>query len=73
VPLYEAVRHLVGRTADMRRPIIHNDNEQALDAWLAILANDLGGGGRIAAAVAPLLDRLADPRLHAPARADAPC
>lgn len=64
VPLYEAVRDLVGNTADMRKPIIHNDNEQSLDTWLAILTNDLTGGARIAAAVAPLLERVAGHQFH---------
>ena len=64
VPLYEAVRDLVGRTTDMRSPIIHNDNEQSLDTWLAILTNDLTGGARIAAAVAPLLERVAGHQFH---------
>lgn len=66
VPLYEALRDLVGRTTDMRTPIIHNDKEQALDTWLDILAGDLGGGGRIAAAVEPLLERVSGhhPTLH---------
>lgn len=73
VPLYEAVRDLVGRTTDMHRPIIHNDNEQALDTWLAILANDLAGGGRIVAAVAPLLERVAGHQLHTTVHADAAC
>jgi len=54
----------VGNTADMRKPIIHNDNEQSLDTWLAILTNDLTGGARIAAAVAPLLERVAGHQFH---------
>jgi phenylalanine ammonia-lyase len=64
LPLYEAIRTLVGQAADMRRPLIYNDNEQALDRWLAILHDEIAAGGRIIDAVKPVLERLAKHQFH---------
>lgn len=64
LPLYEVVRTLVGRTADMSRSLIYNDNEQALDRWLSILSDDIAEGGRIIDAVQPVLQRLAGHQYH---------
>jgi phenylalanine ammonia-lyase len=51
VPLYEAVREVVGRPPSQSLPYIWNDNEQPLDAHIARLAADIAAGGRIPRAV----------------------
>ncbi|WP_287253447.1 aromatic amino acid ammonia-lyase [Moorena sp. SIO4E2] len=58
VPLYEAVREVVGRPPSFERPYIWNDCEQFLDMHIARLANDLTSGGRLARAANNILSRL---------------
>jgi len=69
LPLYETVRDLVGRRSDPRKPLVFDDHEQALDAWLSVLTADLAGGGRLEQALAPVLAQI---RRHAidPVRVD---
>jgi phenylalanine ammonia-lyase len=57
-PLYEAVYRVVGRTPSAERPLIWNDDEQALDMYIACLAADLSGEGSILQAIAPLWHEL---------------
>jgi phenylalanine ammonia-lyase len=51
VPLYEAVREVVGKPPDASRPYIWNDSEQFLSEHIGLVADDIGAGGRITAAV----------------------
>jgi phenylalanine ammonia-lyase len=46
--IYEAVRRVVGRPPDPTRPLIHDDDEQWLDAYLAALTADLEEEGALA-------------------------
>jgi phenylalanine ammonia-lyase len=55
LPLYEAVREVVGRPPSRSRPYIWNDNEQPLDEHIARIAADIAGGGRVPQAVGELL------------------
>ncbi len=56
VPLYEAVRHVVGKPPSEDQAYIWNDHEQALDQHIARLAEDIWSGGLVAQAVAELED-----------------
>jgi phenylalanine ammonia-lyase len=58
LPLYEAVREVVGRSPTARRPYIWNDNEQPLDEHIARIALDIKAGGRIPQAVNKVLEAL---------------
>ena len=58
VPLYEAVRQVVGRPPSLERPYIWNDREQFLDLHIARLAQDLTAGDRVARAANNILSRL---------------
>jgi phenylalanine ammonia-lyase len=51
VPLYEAVRGVVGKPISRRRPYVWDDDEQFLDEHIEAIANDIRAGGPIAAAV----------------------
>jgi phenylalanine ammonia-lyase len=59
VPLYEAVREVVGRPPASDRPYIWDDRDQFLSEHIGLIAEDIGGGGRIAAAVEPVAAELA--------------
>lgn len=47
VPLYEAVRDVVGQLPSADRPYVWNDDEQPLNRHIARIAADLAGDGRI--------------------------
>lgn len=47
LPLYEAVREVVGRPASAERPYIWDDHDQVLDEHIARIAADIAAGGRI--------------------------
>ena len=49
--LYEAVRAVVGKPPDEKRPYIWNDHEQALDEHIERIAHDIGTDGQIRAAI----------------------
>ncbi len=51
LPLYLAVREVVGRPPARGRPYIRDDNEQPLAAHIALIAADIAAGGRVPAAV----------------------
>lgn len=51
VALYEAVREVVGQPPDRQRPYVYNDNEQSLEAHIALLAADIAANGRVPQAV----------------------
>jgi len=51
LPLYEAVREVVGCPPSVERPYIRNDHEQLLDRHIAAIAADIAKGGVIAQAV----------------------
>jgi len=61
VPLYEAVRLVVGRAPSFERPYIWNDREQFLDMHIARLVKDLNSGGKVAQATNNILSRLKYP------------
>jgi phenylalanine ammonia-lyase len=48
--VYEAVREIVGRRPSETRPYIRDDNEQWIDEHIALLADDIKRGTRLAAA-----------------------
>jgi phenylalanine ammonia-lyase len=47
LPLYAAVHEVIGRAFDADRPLIRDDHEQELDAYLAAITDDIRTGGRI--------------------------
>jgi phenylalanine ammonia-lyase len=51
LPLYEAVRYVVGKPASADKPFIRNDNEQPLDYLVAAIAADVANGGQIPQAI----------------------
>jgi phenylalanine ammonia-lyase len=59
VPLYEAVRKVVGRLPSADRPYIRNDNEQPLSEHIRLIAADISQGGQIPDAVKAGLKSLA--------------
>jgi phenylalanine ammonia-lyase len=55
LPLYEAVREVVGRPSIQDRPYIWNDNDQPLDRHIAMIAANIAAGGVIPQAVSELV------------------
>jgi phenylalanine ammonia-lyase len=51
VPLYEAVRAVVGKPPSADRPYVWDDRDQFLSEHIALLADDVATGGRVPAAV----------------------
>jgi hypothetical protein len=51
--LYEAIRLMLACPVDSGRPLVRNDDEQQLDAWVASLAHELEYGDQILSAVLP--------------------
>jgi phenylalanine ammonia-lyase len=51
VPLYEAVRAVVGKPPAAERPYVWDDRDQFLSEHIALLAEDIAAGGRVPAAV----------------------
>lgn len=51
LPLYAALREVVGQPPSRERPYIWNDNEQPLDQHIARIAADIASGGAIVQAV----------------------
>jgi phenylalanine ammonia-lyase len=51
LPLYEAVREVVGQPPSSDRPYIRNDNEQPLDVHIERIAADIAANGRIPQAI----------------------
>ncbi|AFZ33837.1 histidine ammonia-lyase [Stanieria cyanosphaera PCC 7437] len=49
--LYLAIKEVVGKAPSEERPYIWNDNEQALDEHIALIAADITSGGRIVKAI----------------------
>jgi phenylalanine ammonia-lyase len=58
--LYEAVRAVVARPSSAQRPLVWDDHEQRLDAWLAAVSADLARGATIVASVEDVAEALAD-------------
>lgn len=56
--VYEAVRRVVGRPPAAARPLVWDDSDQFLDAHIAAIAEDLAGGGVIAAAFGSITQSL---------------
>ncbi len=56
--LYLAVKEVVGKPPSAKRPYIWNDNEQALDEHIALIAADITAGGRIVQAIAQVVSSL---------------
>jgi phenylalanine ammonia-lyase len=51
IPLYEAIRDVLGRPPHRRRSLVWDNHDQALDEYVAAVADDLEAGGRIAPTV----------------------
>ena len=51
LPLYEAVREIIGQPPSGDRPYIRNDNEQPLNEHIQLIATDIATGGHIPKAV----------------------
>jgi phenylalanine ammonia-lyase len=49
--LYLAIKEVVGKASSEERPYIWNDNEQALDEHIALIAADITSGGQIIEAI----------------------
>ena len=45
--LYQAVREVIGRPPSPERPYVRNDDEQALEEHIGLIAADIGAAGRI--------------------------
>ena len=58
VPLYEAVRAVLGKPPSRQRPYVWDDRDQFLDEHIALLAADLTTGGRVPAAIEGLAAEL---------------
>ena len=56
--VYEAVREVVGCPPSGKRPYVWNDDEQALDEHIRLLAADLTLGGPVSAALAGIMQAL---------------
>lgn len=57
-PLYEAIYAVIGRDFDEAKALIWNDYEQAMDAWIAAITDDIRNGGQIVQAVAGVKETL---------------
>jgi phenylalanine ammonia-lyase len=55
VPLYEAVRDVLGRPADRHRSLIWDNRGEALDGLIDRLVADLSSDGRLATALRPFV------------------
>jgi phenylalanine ammonia-lyase len=62
LPLYLAVREVVGRPPAADRPYIRNDNEQPLSAHIALIVADIVAGGVIPRTVGRLAEDLLEVR-----------
>jgi phenylalanine ammonia-lyase len=58
LPLYKAVRDVVGQPPNAEKSYIWNDNEQSLDIHIAMIAADIAQEGRIVQAMKPILSSL---------------
>jgi phenylalanine ammonia-lyase len=58
LPLYKAVRDVVGQPPNAEKSYIWNDNDQSLDIHIAMIAADIAREGRIVQAVNPILSSL---------------
>jgi phenylalanine ammonia-lyase len=58
VPLYEAVRDVVGKPPSAERPYVWDDRDQFLSEHIALIAEDIAAGGRVPAAVEKLAAEL---------------
>ncbi|OCR00335.1 histidine ammonia-lyase [Oscillatoriales cyanobacterium USR001] len=58
LPLYEAVREVVGQLPNVDKSYIWNDNEQSLDLHIALIAADIAQEGKIVQAVNQILSSL---------------
>lgn len=57
-PIYEAIRRVVGVKPNRHRPYIWDDKDQALDAHIAALVQDIETGGEVCDSVEPVLSSL---------------
>jgi len=57
-PLYEAVWKAVGREPLADRPLIFNDDEQALDEYLLAISNEIAAGGDLPQSLAMLIEHI---------------
>jgi len=53
--LYLAIKEVIGKAPSTERPYIWNDNEQALDEHIALIAADISAGGRIVEAISSVI------------------
>jgi len=58
LPLYKAVRDVVGQPPNAEKSYIWNDNDQSLDIHIAMIAADIAQEGRIVQAVNSILSSL---------------
>lgn len=58
LPLYMAVREIVGQPPSFDRSLIWNDREQSLDRYIAKIAADIAAGGSTVATVKEILSTL---------------
>ncbi|HVR30219.1 MAG TPA: aromatic amino acid ammonia-lyase [Thermoanaerobaculia bacterium] len=58
VPLYDAIRAVVGKPPSSERPYVWDDRDQFLDEHIALLAADIAADGRVPSAVERLAAEL---------------
>lgn len=51
--VYQALREIVGAAPGPERPLVWDDNQQPLDEYIAAIAADIAGGGRLLASLEP--------------------
>ncbi len=56
--LYLSIKQVVGKSPSIKRPYIWNDNEQALDEHIALIAADIAAGGQIVRAITQMISSL---------------
>jgi len=58
LPLYTAIYDVIGREFDGDKALIWNDYEQAMDAYIAAITEDIRAGGKIVQAVTGIRNSL---------------
>jgi len=58
LPLYNALREVIGQPPNIDRPLIWNDGDQSLDQYIAQIAADITSGGLVVQAVQTTLASL---------------
>ena len=60
VPLYEAVRAVLGRHGAIERPLVWDDDQQPLESYIHLLATDISNEGNIVQSMRSIIAKLAE-------------